>query len=124
MPAQLPIIDATQTLCCPPLGSERPTERDAEEIAARLRALADAGRVRILGALGCCDGHEMSTGDAATLLGVTEATASHHLKQLSGAGLVTSRRDGRRVLYALNREATHAVADAIDVRCSTGDGCC
>jgi ArsR family transcriptional regulator len=125
MPAQLPLIDATQPLCCPPLGASTPDPAaDAEQIAARLRALADAGRVRIVGALACCEGHEMTTGDVAALLDVTDATASHHLKQLSEAGLVGSRRDGRRVLYRLDLESTRAVAAALTVQCGASCACC
>jgi DNA-binding transcriptional ArsR family regulator len=125
MPASLPLIDVSGPLCCPPLGAPSPSpEHDAEQIAARLRALGDAGRVRIVGALACCEGHEMTTGDAAALLGVTDATASHHLRQLLDAGLVLSRRDGRRSFYRLDLEATRAIATALTVTCGASCACC
>ena len=125
MPALLPIIDATQPLCCPPLGtsSVSPID-DAEQIAARMRALGDAGRVRIVAELACCEGHEMNTGDVAQLLGVTDATASHHLRQLADAGLVASRRDGRRVFYRLDLGATRAIASVLAVTCGASCACC
>lgn len=40
------------------------------------------------------------TSDLATALGLAPATVSEHLAALRDAGLVTARRDGRRVLYA------------------------
>ncbi len=124
MPASLPLIDATPQLCCPPLGAPSPDPaRDADEIAARLRALADAGRVRIVQNLACCKGHEMTTHETAQLLGVTDATANHHLKQLERAGLVASRRHGSSVYYRLQLGATQAIADALNVRCGAACHC-
>ena len=123
MPASLPVIDASAPLCCAPLGSAAfSPQEDAEQIAARLRAMADANRVRILQALSCCAGHEMTTTDVAALLEVTAATASHHLHQLERAGLVASRRDGARVQYGLRQDSVRAVAHALDISC--GADCC
>ena len=125
MPAALPLIDATQTLCCAPLGSaDFAPETDAEQIAARLRAMADANRVRIIQAMSCCPGHEMTTTDVATLLTVSAATASHHLHQLEKAGLVGARRDGARVHYGLRVDSVRAVSRVLDVACGTDGHCC
>ena len=41
-----------------------------------------------------------STTELARRLSISPATASHHLSALSGAGLVTGRREGRSILYA------------------------
>lgn len=38
------------------------------------------------------------------VVGCSQPTLSHHLSVLSKAGLVASRKDGNRVLYALNGE--------------------
>lgn len=123
MPKPLPLIDATLPLCCAPLG--QPTAdaaADAAEIAARLRALADPGRLLIVRELARCEGHELTTTEASALLGVTEATANHHLKRMEAAGLVVPRRDGQHVRYRLNIAATQAVADSLKVRCAAN--CC
>jgi DNA-binding transcriptional ArsR family regulator len=89
-----------------------------------LRALADGNRLRIVQDLSCCEGHALTTSDAAALLGVTEATASHHLKQLVGAGLVTSTREGSRVLHRLSLDAVRAVGLALTAQCGASCRCC
>lgn len=123
MPAALPVIDATAPLCCAPLGSaEFAPDQDADELAARLRAMADANRVRILQALSCCTDHRMTTTDVAGLLDVSAATANHHLRQLEKAGLVTPERDGARVQYSLQRSNVQAVGRALTMTCAAE--CC
>ena len=124
MPATLPTIDATTALCCAPLGSAAWDATDAVEVAARLRALADANRVRIVQSLACCEGHELTTSEVARELSVTDATASHHLKQLEKAGLVKPRRDGARVLYRLDLDSTRAISRTLNVTCGAHASCC
>ncbi|WP_084079380.1 helix-turn-helix transcriptional regulator [Demequina sp. NBRC 110057] len=125
MPASLPQVDASEALCCAPLGDPGfAPEDDAVAIAARLRAMADANRVRILQALSCCEGHEMTTTDVAALLDVTPATANHHLRQLEGAGMVTARRDGAKVHYGLRLHSVRAVSRVLHVTCGASCACC
>jgi len=57
------------------------------------KALADETRLRILEAISAA-GH-MNCGEIVSMLGVTGATVSHHLKILSEAGLIDCRRDGQ-----------------------------
>jgi ArsR family transcriptional regulator len=65
------------------------------------RAVADPTRFAILsriaqaGELACAD----LTGD----LSITPATISHHVKELSSAGLVEGRKEGKFHFYRLNR---------------------
>ena len=44
---------------------------------------------------------EMRSGDIAKALGLSPATISGHLRQLSEAGLITSRREGNAIYYRL-----------------------
>jgi DNA-binding transcriptional ArsR family regulator len=44
---------------------------------------------------------ELCVCDVAWVSGRAENLVSHHLRQLRAAGLVTSRRDGKMVLYAM-----------------------
>jgi ArsR family transcriptional regulator, arsenate/arsenite/antimonite-responsive transcriptional repressor len=64
-------------------------------------ALASGARREMLRAL--AEG-ERSTGQLATHLGISPPAVSRHLSVLEHAGVVTSRRDGQRVLYSLVRD--------------------
>jgi ArsR family transcriptional regulator len=62
------------------------------------RAFSDRTRLRILHVL---QEGETCVGDILTILDVPQPTASRHLAYLRKAGLVTTRRDGTWVYYAL-----------------------
>jgi ArsR family transcriptional regulator, arsenate/arsenite/antimonite-responsive transcriptional repressor len=51
------------------------------------------------------------------VIGLSEPTTSHHLKQLLAAGLVSKRRDGMNVHYRLVPDAVNAVARMLDTGC-------
>jgi DNA-binding transcriptional ArsR family regulator len=72
---------------------------DAELIAGAARAVADPTRLQIAFALR--DGGELCVCDLAWIVERSDALVSHHLRQLRAAGLVTSRRDGKLVMYSL-----------------------
>lgn len=57
------------------------------------KALADETRLLIFEAVSSCD--EMNCGQIVSLQGVTPATVSYHLKILSEAGLIETRREGQ-----------------------------
>lgn len=62
------------------------------------RALADERRQVILEMLG---ERQMAAGEIAAAFDITQPAVSHHLNVLRQAGLVTCRRDGQRIIYAL-----------------------
>jgi DNA-binding transcriptional ArsR family regulator len=64
------------------------------------KALADNTRQQIM-AICCC--RYISVNDIVAELNVAQPTVSHHLKILKSAGLVTSERLGRQVLYTLDQ---------------------
>jgi len=63
------------------------------------RALADPTRREILRLL---RRGELSAGDLAEYFDMTKPSMSHHFNLLKQADLVTTRRDGQQILYALN----------------------
>jgi ArsR family transcriptional regulator len=63
-----------------------------------LKALADPDRLKIVQ---CLQGGPLPVGEISTRLNAPLANVSHHLKQLRVAGLVTGRKRGRQVIYAL-----------------------
>jgi DNA-binding HxlR family transcriptional regulator len=70
-----------------------------DDILFMLKVLADDSRLTLLRAL---HQTEISVGDLARLLDLTEPTVSHHLSRLREAGLVTLRMDGNQRFYRLN----------------------
>jgi DNA-binding transcriptional ArsR family regulator len=70
--------------------------------AGRARALADPTRLTLACALAQTD--ELCVCDLAWIAERSQNLVSHHLRSLRAAGLVTTRRDGKMVLYALTAE--------------------
>ena len=110
------MLDATAPLSCRPLATGPLDADTAAHVAARLKALADPARVRLVSLLlaepqGCC------TCDLAPALGLSEPTVSHHLKVLRAAGLVTSERAGANVFHTPVRDALAALCRVIDPDC-------
>lgn len=70
-----------------------------QPVAAAARALADPTRLRIAAAL--LSGEELCVCDVSWIVDHAKNLVSHHLRQLKTAGLVTSRRDGKLVMYRL-----------------------
>lgn len=69
------------------------------------KALADESRLRIIVAL---DGRELCVCQLTELLGLATSTVSRHISVLRQAGLVSSRKNGKWVFYALNRDQRSA----------------
>jgi len=65
-----------------------------------LSALAHEGRLQIFRLLVQAGSEGMAAGDIARATGALPNTLSSNLNILSGAGLVTSRREGRSIIYA------------------------
>ncbi len=65
------------------------------------KALADDTRQKIM-AICCC--RKISVNDIVAEINVAQPTVSHHLKILKLAGLVTTERRGKQVLYTLDQE--------------------
>ncbi|MFF1905706.1 metalloregulator ArsR/SmtB family transcription factor [Kitasatospora sp. NPDC058218] len=65
------------------------------------RALADPTRRQILEDLRA---GELAAGEIASRFAISAPSISRHLGVLKGAGLVTERRDGNRILYSLAQE--------------------
>lgn len=78
-----------------------PAQLDGEftqAVAETMQALATPSRLRILGRLhaGAC-----AVNDLAAAVGMEPSAVSHQLRVLRHLGLVTGRRDGRRIVYDL-----------------------
>ena len=115
MPKPLPLLDPLPTadLCCTPLASAPLAADEAEELAVRLKAIADPARLRLLSILLASDGLEACTCDLTEPLGLSQPTVSHHFKTLAAAGLVVGERRGTWTWYRVVPDALEALATVI-----------
>jgi DNA-binding transcriptional ArsR family regulator len=81
---------------------------EAGERTAGAKALGDPTRLVIAAALR--DGGELCVCDLAWIVERADNLVSHHLRVLRAAGLATSRREGRMVLYRLSERGADLVA--------------
>lgn len=77
----------------------RPAPMEVEAAATAARALGDPTRLAVAVALR--DGGEPCVCDLAWVCERSDKLISHHARALRAAGLVSSRREGKMVLYAL-----------------------
>ena len=73
----------------------------ADHAAEVLKAVAHPVRLQIVELL---EKKEMCVGDIVDAFDMSQPTISHHLNVLKQFGLVTSRKDGKQVYYAINRD--------------------
>src|SRR6266850_8610349 len=84
-----------------------PTVPDVSRAAQLFHALSDETRLEIVRLL---SHGERCVCELQGVLDAAQSRLSFHLKTLKDAGLVTDRRDGRWVYYALNRELLDEIA--------------
>ena len=94
------------------LRAERLDDDGARALSERAKGLADPTRLTIAAALAATD--ELCVCDVAWVTERAENLVSHHLRLLRAAGLVTSRRDGRMVMYSITGAGRNLLAA---VRC-------
>lgn len=83
----------------------------AAEAAERAHALGDPTRLTLAAAL--ASGGEVCVCDLAWICGRAQNLVSHHLRALRAAGLVSSRRDGKMVMYSLTTAGKVLVAAVV-----------
>lgn len=91
------------------------------EAVSALGALAQESRLAIYRLLVQAGPAGMAAGAIAEALGLPPATLSFHLKELSRAGLATSRQDGRFVIYSANFDAMMKLVEFLTENCCGGD---
>jgi len=117
MPKSLPFIEYSDVLCCSPVAAGIVSDADALELALRLKALADPVRIKILSFVLAGGTSGVRNVDLVRELHLTDATISHHLRQLSLAGLLVASRSGASTFYVANRSALGALVRVLDPNC-------
>jgi ArsR family transcriptional regulator len=82
----------------------------APDIIARLQAIAEPTRARIVALLGHGEHCVCDVGDT---LALSPALVSHHLRALRDSGLLRERRSGRWVYYSLDLDALEKLRAAV-----------
>ena len=80
-------------------------------------ALGSEHRLTILRRLVRAGPEGIPMGTLGESVGITGSVLTHHLKQLVSAGLVVQRRDGRRILCAVDYDQIRAVSDYLLQEC-------
>lgn len=103
---------------------------DVAQLASAFKALAHPNRLKIyLQLLDCCtpgtacavdEVQKCCAGDLGAELDVAPSTLSHHLKELSQAGLLQMSRRGQHIDYWVNPEALEIIRRFFATICETG----
>jgi len=104
--AELPVIE-----CCTPLAGSSLSDERAVELERVLKALADRHRLRIVNLLLRADGEPVCVCEVQPLLGLSQGTVSHHLKQLVEAGVIEREGRGTYSYFSLVPGALDAVRE-------------
>jgi ArsR family transcriptional regulator len=115
VPKLLPTLTALAG-CCAPLAEAPLSEADAAVLAARLKAVADPTRLRLVSLVLASPGEEACICDLIAPLVVSQPTISHHMKVLVDAGLLTRDKRGRWAYFRAVPEAFESLAQTLQPR--------
>lgn len=96
--------------CCTPSGVAGMPVAEAERNARMFKALGDPTRMRLLSLISASEGSEACICDLTAPVALSQGTVSHHMKQLTEAGLVTREQRGKWAYFAIADGALDAVA--------------
>ena len=112
------VSDTTDAACCTPLTRETIDADRAEELARKLKALADPTRLRLVSIVAASVGEEACVCELTPLFDVGQPTVSHHLKVLMDAGFLTRSKRGTWAYYRLVPGALGELSQLLDVTAS------
>lgn len=90
---------------------------------AALAALAQESRLAVFRLLVHAGPAGMAAGKISVAAGIPPSSLSFHLKELAHAGMVTSRQEGRFVIYQANFSTAAALVDFLTENCCGGQVC-
>lgn len=104
----LPLTDVS--VCTPGAVGDSLGQDAAETLAARLKAIADPARLRLISMVAAHENGEACVCDLTEPLGLSQGTVSHHLKILVEAGIFARDKRGTWAYYSLVPGALDAIA--------------
>jgi ArsR family transcriptional regulator, arsenate/arsenite/antimonite-responsive transcriptional repressor len=105
-----------------PLAREPLSMTAATELAAKLKALSDPVRLRLLSVVASHTGGEACVCELSAGIDLTQPTISHHLKVLRTAGLLDNERRGSWVYYRVIPEALQQLSELLGAETLTRSG--
>ena len=93
------------------------------DVVKALSALAQETRLKLFRLLVVAGRSGLTPGHMSEALGVAPAALSFHLKELSYAGLVTTERDGRHIVYRAEFAAMNELLAFMTAECCQGTPC-
>lgn len=96
-----PVLTVLETSagCCSPITGGVIEPAEADRLARIFKALGDPTRVRLLSLVAAHVDAEACICDLTEVVGLSQPTISHHMKQLVEAGLVTREQRGKWAYY-------------------------
>lgn len=101
-----------RTVCCAQPAATPLNAAEATLLAGRLKALADPARLRIISLISAAG--EICQCDLEEPLALSQPTVSHHLKVLTGAGILAREKRGRWAYYRVTAEAMADIAASLE----------
>ena len=95
---------------------------EKSDVVAALAALAQDNRLDVYRLLVQAGPEGMPAGSISAALKLAPNTLTFHFDRLRGAGLVTVRRDGRSMIYAVRYEAMNGLIAYLTENCCAGSG--
>lgn len=96
------------------------TNMEIQTVLTAFAALSQESRLKVFRLLVQRGAEGLAAGTIASQLGITPATMSHHLEQLSQASLVSSRREGRSIIYSANYDTMQNLINFLLENCCAG----
>ncbi len=106
-----PILSVASS--CPPLLQSALDARQADELAAALKVIADPARLRLLSLIQAQPAGEACVCHLTAPLGLSQPTVSHHLRVLLDSGLVSREQRGSWAFYRVEPAALSALRSVL-----------
>lgn len=106
----------TETACCahcPPLGHDELDLTEAEDAAKVLKTLADPTRLQILSIIAAAPDSSACACHLPEIVGKSQPTVSHHLRQLTEAGVIEREQRGKWAWFHLSPDTLRTIANFI-----------
>ncbi len=104
------VAGASLVECCTPLAGSSLSDDEATELEQLFKALGDRNRLRIVNMLLRAGGRAVCVCELTDALDVAQPTVSHHLRQLTEAGLLERDRRGSFAYFRLRDGALARIA--------------